>query len=349
MLPTMVCLSSQWIFVFGTTCTWISRMIITIYVWWDNLAAIIRSSKRLPFFSQLESATNWSKDSPLANGTHLNSSLMFIQCFVINLDNWLGVHLNSRLRVALVRGQSASRRSWRTFKSLSPEGKKGFHLLCSTFSSIMSCCASLLCSLLLQVGSVPQQNLHMSYVTMRALCPRCKVHGRFFSGEEKQKRVWTVLYQSTWNSSIRPTDPDQSALPSPLSQHFVPRSEVPCCHCTQCYPILHPPVTWYSMKFRTIDAPEAGSWERQGYQLQLQGEVVSLPHCWSPPGQLLHPQEADPPQGVHQGRHSEAGCCHCHLSLGERTHLASGGTPPFPFCFVAPPGEEPSRFVCPST
>ena len=38
-----------------------------------HLAAMILSSKRLPFFSQLDSATSWSRDSPLDDGIHLGT------------------------------------------------------------------------------------------------------------------------------------------------------------------------------------------------------------------------------------------------------------------------------------
>ena len=90
--------------------------------------------------------------------------------------NPLIAHLNSSFRVAFVRGQLASRRSCRTFKSSSPEEQKCSHLLCPTLSSIVSCCASVVCPLLLQIGSVPQQKLHVSDVAMRASCTRGKVH-----------------------------------------------------------------------------------------------------------------------------------------------------------------------------
>ena len=58
---------------------------------WYHLAAMIRSSKKLPFFSQLDSATSWSRDSPLADGTHLDTSFgevsKIFRIFVINRAN----------------------------------------------------------------------------------------------------------------------------------------------------------------------------------------------------------------------------------------------------------------------
>ena len=162
---------------------------------------MIRSSKNLTFFSQRESATSWSKDSPLAEGTHLDASFgkvsIIFSSIVINQVNisnhanfWetLAAYLNSSFMVAFVRGQFASRRSWRTLKDHHKKKENGCHLLGATFSSIVSSCASVVCSLLLQIGSVPQQKLHMSDVTMRASSPRSKVHGRFSPEEDKKNR-----------------------------------------------------------------------------------------------------------------------------------------------------------------
>ena len=186
---------------------------------------MIRSSKNLTFFSQRESATSWSKDSPLAEGTHLDASfgkvsiisgIIGINMVKAMLITWkhLVAHLNSSFRVAFVRGQFASRRSWRTLKDHHKKKENGCHLLGPTFSSIVSSCASIVCSLFLQIGSVPQQKLHMSDVTMRATSPRSKVHGRFSPEKDKSRQTWGSVnqkckqhFQSTWSSSIRLTDP----------------------------------------------------------------------------------------------------------------------------------------------
>ena len=138
---------------------------------------MIRSSRNLAFFSQLDSATSWSKDSPLADGTHLvfgKASIIFSflsslsrrfctlrtklgykiatrgksqglrgmyfpkhSFFEHCMDHYcheqskhsndanllkpLVAHLSSSFRVAFVRGQFASRRSCKTFKSSSQE------------------------------------------------------------------------------------------------------------------------------------------------------------------------------------------------------------------------------------
>ena len=164
---------------------------------------MIRSSRRLPFFSQLESATSWSRDSPLPDGTHLDASWLklselislvfgnfsFSYHYYLNLKP-IVAHLNSSFMVAFVRGQFASRRSWRTLNVHHKKKENGCHLLGPTFSSIVSSCASVVCSLLLQIGSVPQQKLHMSDVTMRASSPRSKVHCGFSPEREKSRQTW---------------------------------------------------------------------------------------------------------------------------------------------------------------
>ena len=73
-LPTMVCTSSELSFASVTTCTWNIFHSEFNLMGRGHLAAMIRSSRRLPFFSQLESATSWSRDSPLPDGTHLDAS-----------------------------------------------------------------------------------------------------------------------------------------------------------------------------------------------------------------------------------------------------------------------------------
>ena len=73
-LPTMVCTSSELSFASVTTCTCNIFHSEFNLMGRGHLAAMIRSSRRLPFFSQLESATSWSRDSPLPDGTHLDAS-----------------------------------------------------------------------------------------------------------------------------------------------------------------------------------------------------------------------------------------------------------------------------------
>ena len=70
-LPTTACMFSQLILMSVTVCAW-KHVFWKLLAQQGHLAAMIRSSRRFPFFSQLESATRWRRDSPLDDGTHLD-------------------------------------------------------------------------------------------------------------------------------------------------------------------------------------------------------------------------------------------------------------------------------------
>ena len=83
MLPTTACMFSQLISVSVTICAW--KHVLWKLAQQGHLAAMIRSSRRFPFFSQLESATRWRRDSPLDDGTHLDKSWDLVKLYCIQI------------------------------------------------------------------------------------------------------------------------------------------------------------------------------------------------------------------------------------------------------------------------
>ena len=75
---------------------------------------------------------------------------------------------------------------------------------------------------------------------------------------------------------------------------------------------------------------EAKAVGRPGFQLQLPGEEVDLPHCCPPQHLLLPRAAAAPPQGLRPGLRSARVCSRSRPALGEL--VASPGTPPSLFC-----------------
>ena len=83
-LPTTACMFSQLTSMSVTICAW-KHVFWTLLAQQGHLAAMIRSSRRFPFFSQLESATRWRRDSPLDDGTHLDKSWDLVKLYRIQI------------------------------------------------------------------------------------------------------------------------------------------------------------------------------------------------------------------------------------------------------------------------